>query len=270
MGNTVALRDLRAFIFDMDGTIYRGNLPLPGAAELVAALRKAGIPFLFTTNNSSTPAWQVAERLTNMGIPSTPEGAEVLTSADVTATVLASEMPGCTVLVVGETGIREALLRNGLELTEDHRHAQAVVVGIDRSITYPKLCEAALAVRHGALFIATNTDPTLPTEAGLVPGAGSLVGALQIATDCKARVIGKPEPELFRHALARLGTPAGLTGAIGDRSDTDIVGGQRAGLRTIAVLTGAGTAAEFAAMRPPPDWTFENLIELQRCYFGES
>lgn len=264
---SVALRDLRGFIFDMDGVIYRGQSVIPGAPEFVAALRQAAIPFLFVTNNSTTPPDQVAERLAGMGIPTRAN--EVLTSAEATAAVLASELPPKgRVLVVGEMGIRVALLAAGLALADDHRQAQAVVVGLDRTCTYAKLQEAALAIRGGAVFVATNTDRTLPTEAGLIPGAGSLVGALEIATDVKARAIGKPEPEIFRQALLRLGTLAGLTAAIGDRPETDVVGGQRAGVRTIAVLTGVGTAEAFAALRPPPDWVFENLTELAQSYFS--
>jgi 4-nitrophenyl phosphatase len=142
-----------------------------------------------------------------------------------------------------------------------------VVVGLDRQLTYAKLCEAALAIRRGAAFVATNADRTLPTETGLIPGAGVLVAALEAATDVKPRVIGKPSPGIFLHALARLGTPAALTAAIGDRPETDIVGGQGAGLRTIAMLTGAGTAAAFAALQPPADWVFTDLVELNRAYF---
>jgi 4-nitrophenyl phosphatase len=217
------------------------------------------------TNNSTTPPRLVAERMASMGIPT--EAPEVLTSAEATAAVLASELPSCRVLVVGEAGIEQALLATGLALTDDHRQAQAVVAGLDRACTYAKLREAALAIRAGAVFVATNTDRTLPTEVGLIPGAGSLVGALEIATDVKARVIGKPEPEIFRQALLRLGTPAGLTGAIGDRPETDVVGGQRAGVRTIAVLTGVGTAEAFAELNQPPDWVFHSLLELKHSYF---
>ena len=130
------------------------------------------------------------------------------------------------------------------------------------------LREAALAIQRGIPFVATNTDRTLPTEEGLVPGAGSLVGMLEIATNRKARAIGKPAPDIFLVALQRMGATAAYTGAIGDRPETDILGGQAAGLRTIAVLTGAGTPEQFAAMHPGPDWVFADLMELNRAYFG--
>ncbi len=261
-------RELRGFIFDLDGTLYRGETALPGAVEFVANLRRAGLPCLFLTNNSTTTPAGVAGRLTRMGIAAGPE--DVLNSAEATATISQAEMPGCRVFMVGEAGVREALLAGGFRLTEDWRAANAVVVGMDREVCYPRLRDAALAIRRGAAFIATNADRTLPTEEGLIPGAGSLVGMLEIATDVQARVIGKPSPGILRLALARLGTPAALTAAVGDRPETDIVGGQAAGLRTIAVLTGAGTAEAFAAMQPPPDWVFEDMDALRRAYFEGS
>ena len=264
----VPLTDLRGFILDMDGVIYRGNTALPGAAAFLAGLRAANIPFLFLTNNATTPPRLVAQRLVGMGIPASVS--EVLTSSEATAAVLAAEMPGCQVLVVGEAGIREALTEVGLHVTGDYHQADVVVVGMDRDCTYAKLRDAALAIRRGAPFIATNTDRTLPTEIGFIPGAGALVGALQIATDVTPRVIGKPSREIFAFALGRLGTPAGATAAVGDRPETDIVGGQGAGLRTVAVLTGAGTRSEFSALNPPPDWVFRDLEELRQAYFGIS
>lgn len=260
------LRALRGFIFDMDGVIYRGQEATPGAAEFIARLRQAAIPFIYLTNNSSTPPDKVAARLAAMGIPAT--AGEIMTSADVTAAEVRRAVTGRRALVIGEEGIRLALAAAGFTPVEDHRQADVVVVGIDRQATYARLREAALAIRRGAPFYATNTDRTLPTEVGLVPGAGAIVGFLEIATDVQPIVIGKPSPGFFLHALRALGTPAGLTVAVGDRPETDILGGQRAGLRTLAVLTGAGTAEEFAAMQPPPDWVFPGLAEVDRAYFG--
>ena len=260
------LRALRGFIFDMDGVIYRGQEVVPGAAEFVAHLRRAAIPFIYLTNNSSTPPDKVAARLVAMGIPAT--AAEIMTSADVTAAEVRQALTGRRALVIGEDGLRLALTAAGFTLVEDHREADVVVAGIDRQITYPRLREAALAIRRGAPFYATNTDRTLPTELGLVPGAGAIVGFLEIATDVQPTVIGKPSPGFFHHALRALGAPAELTVAVGDRPETDILGGQRAGLHTLAVLTGAGTAEEFAAMQPPPDWVFPGLAEVDAAYFG--
>ncbi len=248
----------------MDGVIYRGQEVVPGAAAFIAGLRRAAIPFVYLTNNSSTPADKVAARLCSMGIEST--AAEIITSAEVTAAEVSRAVKGRCALVIGEEGLRQALSAAGFALVTDHRQADVVVVGIDRQVTYDRLREAALAIRRGAAFYATNTDRTLPSELGLVPGAGAIVGFLEIATDVKPTVFGKPAPGFFLYALRRLGTPAGLTAAIGDRPETDIIGAQQAGLRTIAVLSGAGLAAEFAAMQPPPDWVFPSLKELAQAY----
>ncbi|MCX7668823.1 MAG: HAD-IIA family hydrolase [Anaerolineae bacterium] len=258
------LRALRGFIFDMDGVIYRGQEVVPGAADFIAGLRRRGIPFVYLTNNSSTPAAKVAARLRGMGIEATPD--EIIISAEVTAAAVGRAVTGRRALVIGEEGLRQAMAAAGFALVEDHRQADVVVVGIDRQVTYERLREAALAIRRGAPFYATNTDRTLPSELGLVPGAGAIVGFLEIATDVKPVVFGKPAPGFFLYALRRLGTPAELTAAIGDRPDTDIIGAQQAGLRTIAVLSGAGSAAEFAAMQPPPDWVFPSLKELAQAY----
>jgi 4-nitrophenyl phosphatase len=201
-----------------------------------------------------------------MGIAAGPE--EIYTSAEATAALLHEELPGCRVLVVGERGIRQALAAAGFTLVADHRVADAVVVGMDREATYARLKEASLAIQRGARFIATNLDASLPSEEGLIPGAGSLVGMLEIASGRAARAIGKPQPGIFRLALTRLGEIAERTACIGDRPETDILGGQAAGLKTIAVLTGVGSRADFESMRPPPDWIFADLSELESAYFG--
>lgn len=265
MTSAVELRNIRAFIFDMDGVIYRGTHALPGAVALVARLQRAGVPYLYLTNNSTTAPRDVAERLRGMGIEA--DAADIYSSAEATAALLHEEMPGCRVLVVGEAGIRQALAATGFTLVADHRAADAVVVGMDREATYARLKEASLAIQRGARFFATNLDASLPSEEGLIPGAGSLVGMLEIASGRRAQAIGKPEPGIFRLALTRLGAIAETTACVGDRPETDILGGQAAGLSTIAVLTGVGTRADFESMRPPPDWIFEDLTALGAAYF---
>lgn len=260
------LHDIRAFIFDMDGVLYRGKTVLPGAPEFIAALRRAAIPYLFLTNNATTPAADVVERLRIMNIEAT--AADIMTSADATAAYVAEVRPGSRVFVVGERGIRMALTAAGLTLAADHRDADVVVVGLDREANYARLKEASLAVQAGALFLATNPDVSMPTEEGLVPGAGAFVGFVEIASGCRATAIGKPAAGVFRQALARIGASAETSASVGDRPDTDIQGGQNAGMKTIAVLTGAGRREDFEAMTPRPDWIFTDLCELQRAYFG--
>jgi 4-nitrophenyl phosphatase len=262
---TSDLRCLRAFIFDMDGVIYRGKRVLPCAPEFVARLRAAGVPYVFLTNNSTTSPKHVADRLSAMGIGALPE--DIMTSGEATAAYLAQERPGCRVLVVGESGIRNALVASGFTLVAEHGNADAVVVGMDREATYTRLKEASLAIQSGALFLATNRDSSLPSEEGLIPGAGSLVGMLEIASGHRAVSIGKPAAGIFRQALAKLAASPKTTACIGDRPETDILGGQAAGLRTIAMLSGVAHREDFEAMTPQPDWIFTDLCALQEAYF---
>ncbi len=258
---TPSLCEVRGFILDMDGVIYAGHELLPGAREFVSHLQATSTPFLFLTNNSSRTPDQYAEKLASLGICVGEE--RVFTSALATAAWLKEAAPaGAAILVIGERGIREALAQQGFRLVDDHRQAQYVVVGFDSTLTYAKAREAALAIRRGAPLIATNTDASLPTEQGEIPGAGSIVAMLETATGVKARVIGKPEPGIFEQALARLGTRPEETAVVGDRYETDIVGGHRAGLKTIGVLCGVTDARRFAAADPRPDWVFAHLGEL--------
>lgn len=269
LGTDRDLTMLRAFLLDLDGVVYRGDAPLPGAAEFIAALQARRVPFMFVTNNSTrTPAQYVA-RLARMGLRVDEES--ILTSALATAAYLADiAPPGTPIYVVGEGGLRRALRERGFVITDDHTVARYVVAGHDTTLTWHKLAGAALAIRRGAPFIATNPDRTLPTEEGLVPGAGAVLAALETATDVSPLVIGKPEVTIFRQALARLGVAPEHAAMVGDRWETDIVGGHRAGLRTIAVLSGATTAEEFAQADPPPDWVFDDLADLLTAYAGEN
>lgn len=258
---TPSLSGLRAFILDMDGVLYAGALPLPGAQAFVAHLQAAGTPFLFLTNNSSRTPEQYAARLAAMGIAVSPQ--RIFTSALATAQWLQTVAPvGARVLLIGELGIQQALAERGFQLTAEYRQADYVVVGYDSQFTYAKARAAALAIQRGAPFIATNTDASLPSEEGEIPGAGAIVAMLETATGQKARVIGKPEPGIFLQALTRLGSDAAHTAIVGDRYETDIVGGHRAGLKTIGVLCGVTSAERFAAADPPADWVYDDLAAL--------
>ncbi|MCS7222008.1 MAG: HAD-IIA family hydrolase [Anaerolineae bacterium] len=258
---TPSLCEIRGLILDMDGVIYAGNELLPGAREFISHLQATGTPFLFLTNNSSRTPGQYVEKLASLGIYVGEE--RIFTSALATAAWLKETSPaGAGVLVIGERGVREALAQQGFRLVDDHQQAQYVVVGFDSTFTYAKAREAALAIQKGALLIATNTDASLPTEHGEIPGAGSIVAMLETATGVKARVIGKPEPNIFKQALTRLGTRAEETAVVGDRYETDIVGGHRAGLKTIGMLCGVTDAQRFATADPRPNWIFAHLGEL--------
>jgi 4-nitrophenyl phosphatase len=254
---------VRGLLIDLDGVVLTGREALPGAASFLAEARRRGLPFLLVTNNSTTSPTHVAERLRSMGIEAEPR--EILTSAEVAAAYLrATDSAGARVLVIGEDGLREALVGQGLELVEDETAADWVVAGLDRAFDYRKLKAATRAILGGASFLATNTDALLPVEEGEVqPGAGSIVAAISAATGAEPVVAGKPEPALFRRGLERLGNLAPSEAAmIGDRLDTDVDGGRRAGLRTILVLTGVSNADDVANAPHPPDAVVPSLAAV--------
>jgi 4-nitrophenyl phosphatase len=246
---------LRGLLIDLDGVVYTGREPIPGGAHFLAEARRRGLKFLLVTNNSTASPEQVAERLRGMGIEVLPE--EILTSAQAAAAyVRAHATRGAPVCIVGEAGLRQAAEEEGLRLTDDGEvPVEWVIAGLDRGFDYAQLTRATRAILAGAHFVATNADALLPVEGGqVIPGAGSIVAAIQTATAVVPVVVGKPEPGLFEHGLRRLG---GLlpeqVAMIGDRLDTDVVGGQRAGLRTILVLSGVTSLAEVTAATSQPD-----------------
>jgi 4-nitrophenyl phosphatase len=243
----------------MDGVLYRGDTPLPGAQALVDWLTEREFPFVLLTNNSTLDSLAYERRLAEMGIH-VPAG-QIITSASAAADYLAGNCaPGCRVLIVGESGLQASVAARGLKIVEED--PEVVLVGMDRHLTYAKLATAALAIRAGARFIATNPDRTLPTEAGEAPGAGAIVAALVAATDQTPLVIGKPEPAMLELALARLATPPERTAMLGDRLETDILGGQRVGMLTILVLSGATKEAPPSTAEIRPTWVFSGLPEL--------
>jgi 4-nitrophenyl phosphatase len=263
----IDLHEIRAVISDMDGVLWRGETPLPGVAEFFGGLRQRGIPFVLATNNATATFPQIARRLKVVGLALRKE--EALTSANAAASFLRHALPvGAPVLAVGEEGLTSALTHAGFRLVQHAQDAAAVVAGLDRHVTWGKLTEAALAIRSGAMFVATNLDPTFPSERGLVPGAGALIAVLETATGCHPLLIGKPEPLLFLGALEILQAPAEATLVLGDRIETDIVGGQRAGMPTGLLLTGVTTREILAASPHQPDWVFEDLPQVHRAMLG--
>jgi 4-nitrophenyl phosphatase len=255
---------LGGLLIDLDGVVYTGREPIPGAAEFLAEARRRSLKFLLLTNNSTTSPELVAERLRSMGIEVTPE--EILTSAQAAAAYVAAHATsGARVRIVGEAGLRQAAEAEGLLIVEDGElGAEWVIAGLDRAFTYEKLTSATRAIMAGAHFVATNADALLPIEGGqVVPGAGSIVAAIQTASAVVPVVVGKPEPGLFEHGLKRFGglSPSQVA-MIGDRLDTDVVGGQRAGLRTILVLSGVTTPAEAATASPQPDAIAPDLAHV--------
>ncbi len=256
----ISLDQVRHLVVDMDGVLWRGNHPSPALHEFFAVLRARNIGFVLATNNASKRADEYVAKLASFGVQVPREA--VLTSPQATALYLAQHAPDARVFVLGTSSLMDELRAQGLSVVNDMpdaAQATHVVVGLDPQLTYAKLAEACLLIRGGAAFIGTNPDRTFPGERGLVPGNGAILAALQAATDIEPLVIGKPQPEMMLQAMQRMGGSPADTLVIGDRLDTDILGGQRAGLTTCLVLSGVSTREE--AERGPirPDYIFEDI-----------
>ncbi|AIQ41876.1 TIGR01457 family HAD-type hydrolase [Paenibacillus sp. FSL R5-0912] len=231
------MNNIGGLLIDLDGTLYHGGRMIPDADRLIAALRRAAVPFLFVTNNSSRTPASVAAHLRGMGIEANPE--EVCTSSLAAARYIAGESPEATVAILGEEGLVQACAEAGLILVTEN--PQYVVQGIDRSFTYESLARASRWIREGARFVLTNPDLMLPSDGGVMPGAGTLGAAIEAASGVSPVVIGKPESHLITYATSLLGITPEEAVVVGDNMRTDISAGVNAGCRTILVLTGLTT-----------------------------
>lgn len=221
-------------VCDLDGVVYLGDTPTAGAGEALRDLREAGHQLLFVTNNSSREPAGVRAKLARV-VGFDAEESQIITSSLVAATLI-DEGP---VLVVGEQGVEAAVTGAGFDLTGDPEEARAVVVGIDRDLSYDKIARAATAVRSGARLIATNRDPTFPTDRGLLPGAGACVAAVETAAGVHGVTGGKPSKAMRRLIEDR--HPDLPIWMIGDRLDTDIALASGPRWTSILVLTGVTT-----------------------------
>jgi 4-nitrophenyl phosphatase len=232
--------DVHALVLDLDGTVYRGDTPIPGALETLARCREAGVPVRFVTNNSTQSREEFAAKLTRMGHPTEP--GQIVNTAHATGRLLAQRYPAETrVYVVGAAALTQAV--TDAEFVVSDEDAEVVVVGLDRALTYDKLRTAVRLILDGAEFIATNPDRLIPHGAHLDPGAGTLMAAVQAATAhvTTPLVVGKPEPTLVSLAVQSLGTRPENTVMVGDQLQTDVQAGQRAGLFSVLVTTGVPT-----------------------------
>jgi glycerol-1-phosphatase len=235
-------------LLDLDGVVYLGGAAVAGAPDALAEARRRGMRRAFVTNNASRSPSAIVAELTSLGVPADP--AEVVTSAQAAAHLIADRVPaGAPVLVVGGIGLRLALRERGLRpVSTAAERPAAVVQGYGPGVDYGLLAEAALAVRAGAWYVASNADVTLPTARGLQPGNGSLVQVIVTATGTKPVVAGKPEPPLHAETVARTGAKRPLV--VGDRLDTDIEGAVRVRADSMLVLTGVAGPAD-AVLAPP-------------------
>ena len=245
-------------LIDMDGVIYRSSQLIPGADTFVHALREQGIPFLFLTNNSQRTRRDIAAKLKRMGVHVGPE--HVFTCAMATARFLASQKPGGTAYVLGETGLTTALHHNGFAIVD--KDPDYVVVGEGRTYTFEMLEHATNLVINGARLIATNMDPNCPTASGTRPGCGAVVKLLEEATGKQAFSVGKPSPIMMRAARKELGLDAARTFMIGDTMSTDVLGGVQLGYHTILVLSGGTAMDDLPNYAYQPDLVVGSVAEL--------
>ncbi len=260
----VALERAKSYIIDMDGVIYRGDLCLPHVPEFLQELDDAGIPYLMATNNSTKSPDEFAGKLRNMGIDLPVE--RILTSSVATRGVVEERYPeGTGVYVVGMKALHDAMYADGY-FRRAGKDADVVVSGGNFELVYDELKTACLAIRAGADWFATNGDNTFPTEEGIIPGSGAIIAALTAATSREPVVVGKPSTGMIDEALASLGTEAQETVMLGDRLDTDILAGERAGLMTMLVMTGVTDLDELNGSDIQPDVIVDDLAPLVSYY----
>jgi glycerol 3-phosphatase-2 len=255
-----------AVLSDLDGVVYAGPHAIDGAVEALQRLAEVNVALGYVTNNASRTPAQVAEHLRELGAPATEH--QVVSSAQAGASLLAGRFPaGSKVLVTGSAALaREVEMVGMVPVRSADDGAVVVIQGFDPSLGWRDLAEAAYAIAGGAEWIATNTDMSIPQARGIAPGNGTLVAAVRAATGREPLVAGKPEALLFHRAAERLNSTTPLV--VGDRLDTDILGGNNAGMATAAVLTGVDTIQSILAARTAerPDFVLRTLDELYLPY----
>ncbi|MFN3649497.1 MAG: HAD-IIA family hydrolase [Armatimonadota bacterium] len=249
----------RGFLLDMDGVIYRGDEPIPGAAEFIHSLRERRIPFLFLTNNSASAPRDYVVKLRKLRIEVEEE--HFYTCAMATVDFLKQQKPRGTAFVIGEGGLVTALHQAGYGITT--HQPDYVIVGEGRTLNFEMAEKAMMMILNGARLIATNLDVSCPTAAGSRPGCGAIVAMLEAATNRRAYSVGKPSPFMMRAARKRLGLRTAETVMVGDTMETDIRGALELGFEAVLVLTGSTTREALAQHPFQPSCVLESIAELE-------
>jgi 4-nitrophenyl phosphatase len=257
-----SLSMIKGVILDMDGVLWHGEEPLEGIQAFFSALKDLGIRYVLATNNPSKHPHGFAEKARGFGIKIEDE--DVITSVVATVHYLKEHIPGGSrVHVIGEEALKEQVAGAGYQIVDED--VVAVIAALERGLTYETIKRGALLIRAGAIFIGTNGDHSYPTEEGIVPGSGMMVTALAASADQEPIIMGKPERPIFDLALEKLGVPADQVASVGDRLDSDILGGQRAGLHTILLFTGITTPEMLRGSPIQPTWTYADLPALTKA-----
>ncbi|MCB8947509.1 MAG: HAD-IIA family hydrolase [Ardenticatenaceae bacterium] len=261
------MNQIKNLILDMDGVLWRGDVPMPGLAEFFETLQKKDIGVVMATNNASKTPQQYVAKLAKFGVTVSEE--QIFTSAEATGDYLQRTYdPGVKAFVVGDVGLVTAVQSRGFQLLSVEEvmggeTAVFVVAGFNPNAVYAQMAAGALLIHKGADFVGTNPDLTFPSEYGPLPGAGSFLAFLQAGTGVEPTVIGKPGPLIFQMAMAKLGGTPQNTAMVGDRLETDIAGGKAAGIQTILVLSGISQRDDVAkANGLQPDFIFEDIREI--------
>jgi 4-nitrophenyl phosphatase len=250
---------IKSLILDMDGVIWKDSTPIGNLPSIFNKIKEQEYKVALATNNATLSINQYINKLASFGVEL--EEWQIINSALATSEYLHSQFPGGgPVYIIGEIGLINTLKEYGFY--ESNQNVVAVVVAMDRHLNYDKLKQATLLIRSGTPFIGTNPDRTFPTPEGIVPGAGSILAALEASCEKKPLVIGKPRPDMYRYALERLGSRPNETLVVGDRLETDIAGAQALGCRTGVVLSGVSTETEARQWKPAPDFIANDLTEL--------
>lgn len=254
------------FLVDLDGVVYIGEKPISGSIETLLILKDLRKNLIFLTNDPRSSVDDYSEKLNKFGFPAKPQ--DVITSCAAIAYYIKSKHKDVRhrkAYVVGSKALKDEIKTIGLELVagEEAKGADFVIIGGHPGFHYEEIKISSLAIRNGAYFYATSRDPYIPTEEGLVPATGALLASIEVASGQKAIIGGKPEKIIFEVAMTRkhLG-PKERTGVIGDRLDSDIIGGKRAGIKTILVLSGSTKEADLYSGDLIPDYVINDLTGL--------
>lgn len=259
MTNSAALKGVRLFILDMDGTFYLGDEIIPGSLDFIARVRETGRSFLFFTNNSSRTPEGYLEKLARMGCPIGRD--QIMTSGDVTIRWLNTHRPGRSVYLMGTGALGRSFAQAGVRLVEDEQ-PDLVVAAFDTELTYRKLERACTFLRGGAEFLATHPDVNCPTAGGFIPDCGAFCAAIQLSTGRKPKFLGKPSPETLDMILAATGFAKEEAAFVGDRLYTDVAAGVNNGARGLLVLSGETRRSDLGRSPVKPHGVYQNLKEL--------
>jgi NagD protein len=249
------------YIFDLDGTIYLGERLIPGAGETIERLKSLSKKIIYLSNKPLQTLEDYAAKLTRLGIPTRAE--EVINSSLVMARWLSGEAPGATIYVIGEAPLIQELVRAGFRISEKAGEIQYVIASFDRTFDYRKLNIALQAIKRGAHFVATNPDRTCPVEGGEIPDCAAMIGAVEGTTGKKVEtVVGKPSDIMIRVAVDYMGLRPQDCILVGDRLETDMVMGKKAGMAAALVLTGVTTRESLKNSDIRPDYVWESVAEI--------